>query len=115
MPEPPVSVPIPVEPPHPELDRRAAVAPLSNQIGQFLDWLSDEHHVVRCVWDDEVQQYMPLNRSVSDLLHQYFDIDRDKCERETDAVLQYVRSMHAYQEALREPAPPQGESHDTGS
>jgi hypothetical protein len=61
-----------------ECDKLHAIKDQSQVIGEFLDWLEDEHEVF-------------LPKSVTNLLAEYFDIDLEKVEQEKLAILEDLR------------------------
>lgn len=72
----------------PECDKVMAVLNESRTIGQFLEWLQNEHNVVLCHWtEDDVERAAPIHESTEQLLAAYFDIDLDKMEREKRRLL----------------------------
>ena len=64
-----------------ECDRLAKVADDSQKIGDFLDWLQQEHDV-------------ELPDRIERLLAEYFDIDLDKVEQERRGLLAALQESH---------------------
>lgn len=110
------------KPATPVLDRRDAPSECdgrlvthSNQIGQFLDWLSDQGIVLAkrgatldlpkfatpfsdeiVGWDtvEDEDVLVPISEGPSALLHRYFDIDPDEEEAELRALLGWIREQN---------------------
>ncbi len=62
----------------PECDKLYKVKDESQTIGEFLDWLQEEHEI-----------FLPF--SITDLLAEYFEIDLKEVERERRAILDELR------------------------
>ena len=83
----------------PECDRLAEVAPVSQKIGEFLDWLSDAKgiHLAEWIqpeeWEWGGKTLVTVNVSFSSLLAEFFEIDLDKVEAERRAILQHLREQ----------------------
>lgn len=75
--------------PTPELDRLLAIAPDSQKIGAFLDWLG-EQDIILCEQNAN-GRFEPACRSIPSLLAAYFDIDENKCEVERRQLLEAIR------------------------
>lgn len=90
----------------PECERLAVVAPKSQAIGNFLDWLrergvylSTEHeHGDGCynggdrVCGASKGELVPYLRDIEQLLAEFFDIDLKKVDRERSALLDAIRA-----------------------
>jgi len=79
----------------PECDRLAAVAGESQQIGDFLDWLEERGiHLAQWVTPDGYVEprLVTVDRSFTQILADYFDIDLAKVERERRAILTHLRT-----------------------
>jgi hypothetical protein len=80
----------------PELDRRLEIFDSREQpnltLSEFLDWL-DEKGIVLAEWieGDFSDRLFPVQKSKSDLLHDYFGLDAQKIAEEQDALLQHLR------------------------
>lgn len=77
-------------PPTPELDKMKSVKDQSEIIGGFIDWLSCNQLEI-CIRNPD-DDLFPVRKSIEQLLAQYFKINLNKCERERQAVLSYVRA-----------------------
>lgn len=82
---------------YPEHEKLRQVAELSQQIGEFLNWLMSERapRLELAVWDDGRRGHRRLTPSharIPDLLAEYFDIDQQALEREKRAMLDALRS-----------------------
>ena len=73
-----------------ECDRLHTIAPQSQVIGEFLDWLQCERGLTLCD-NDKHDRYYPARVSITDLLAEYFDIDESKVEDERRAILEAIR------------------------
>lgn len=95
----------------PELDRLLAVAPFSQHVGDFLDWLAQEGFVLAkhacphgnldhldceeskyCRRGDETPVLWAQHVNPEATLAAFYDIDLNKIEAERRAVLEYLRS-----------------------
>ena len=79
------------QPNTPELDRQAAIAHISQQQGQFLDWLQTEKGYTLAVYMTNGEDLLPVHRSIDNLLAEYHDIDLDKVEEERRELLEWLR------------------------
>ncbi len=80
---------------YPEHDKLREISDKSQIIGEFLDWMSYEKHIVRARWgEDEDGDDVLLvdNESIEGLLAEFFGIDRDKIEAEKLAMLETLRA-----------------------
>ena len=87
---------------YPEHARMRAVLDKSRLLGEFLDWLKQEHGVTLCRWQDFVRHspelgdytpegYYEIRESFEKLLASFFEIDLDKIETEKQAMLESIR------------------------
>lgn len=93
-------------PPTPELDRLKDVAPDSQKLGEFIDWLEENGLFLcsvhrhtddcrrgggppRCELHDF--EHIRTNKTVTQLLAEYFSIDLNKVETERRTLLDFVR------------------------
>lgn len=91
---------------YPECEKLAKVAPISNRMGEFLDWLreqgislvkwqdgvTDIHRLVTAIsgkdqGDEPDRGYIPLREDNEHLLARFFDIDLDRVEQERREML----------------------------
>jgi hypothetical protein len=74
---------------YPECERLAEVAPKSQVIGEFLDWLANKG-IALGTWDGDmylrVHSYVP-----NELLAEFFEIDLKLVERERAQLLSTIR------------------------
>lgn len=82
------------QPPTPECERLLAVNKESNAIGQFLDWLLEERHIVLAEHTEHHGLQRARNANINLLLHDYFRIDQREVEAERRALLEYIRNHH---------------------
>lgn len=82
----------------PELDRMSELGRRYNSqsVGAFLDWLLSEAGYRICEWlplesDPVLGDYVPIRHSINQWLHEWLDIDAEKCESERQAVLDHIR------------------------
>lgn len=84
----------------PELEKIQANRDVSQQIGQFLDWLRQEREVVLCTYDrrksDKLDEeyYDPITEGTEQLLAWYFDIDLNKAEKERRGLLSELQKQN---------------------
>ena len=74
----------------PECERMVAVAPESQKIGEFLDWLNEQGIHLASYVDDGVhvdEVLMVHGERYESLLARYFEIDLEKVEQERRAIL----------------------------
>lgn len=79
----------------PTLDRIVELQPKSQFIGEFLEWIGDEGYVL-CTYTDNgwSGRYNPIHKTINDLLHEFFEIDPVKEEREKLAMMEELRSFN---------------------
>ena len=73
-----------------ECERMVKVAPDSQKIGEFLDWLGEQGVALCRPTDDE---WWPDHVSIERRLAAYFDIDLHKVEAERSALLAHIRAQ----------------------
>lgn len=81
-----------------ECDKLLKVAPDSQKIGAFLEWLQEERQTVLAVYGDERNTrstLFPDHTSIQNLLAEYFQIDMAQVERERAAILDGLRASHS--------------------
>ncbi len=78
----------------PELDKIQEYKEVSQELGCFIDWLSSDLSIPLCKWEDELQDYYPVHRSIESLLAQYYDIDLNIVEEERRAILDYLSEQN---------------------
>ncbi len=76
-----------------ECEKLAQVAPESQKLGEFIDWLRDDQGITLCIFDG--RQFQHHGRRIEELLADYFEIDLDKVETERRALLDAMRESHA--------------------
>lgn len=98
------TTPDPEPSPYPECEKLHKVSHISQQIGEFLDWLR-EQHITLCRWQDTIrhsdefgdytpQGYYMANDRTEKLLADFFEIDLDKVEEERLAMLKKLRGRN---------------------
>ncbi len=77
------------QPACPECDKLVKIAPQSNVIGEFLDWLESEKEIILAIYDDD--ELFPDNENKESLLAEFFEIDLNLIEKERQALLEHIR------------------------
>jgi hypothetical protein len=100
----------PVATPTPELDKLAKVAPYSQKIGEFLEWLGDTKNFTLCklhehddsCYEDNSryptcqmsdEDYYSVHYSIETLLAEFFKIDLNEIENERRKILEHLRKQ----------------------
>lgn len=86
----------------PECGKMAKSAPISQPIGEFLDWLLNEKGYILARWeknldpdaDPDEDLLMPKNPGIQNLLAEYFQIDLKLVEQERRAMMEALRQQH---------------------
>ena len=77
---------------YPEHEKLAEVRDRSQAIGEFLEWLEDEHGFSICERDPEFQSFYRLvYKPKEELLAEFFEIDLKKISKEKDAMVHELR------------------------
>jgi hypothetical protein len=78
---------------YPECERMQIVAPESRAIGEFIDWLNYEKHIILATRSDEEDtgDIQMVHYSMEKLLAEYYDIDLNKVEKERQQMLEEIR------------------------
>lgn len=76
----------------PELAKMAAHNDDSQVIGDFLDTIF-EQGMVLCEWQwvGQNEKLVPINKSIEQILADFFGVDLKKCEQERKALLDYLQ------------------------
>ena len=74
---------------YPECEKLRVVAPVSQQIGEFVDWLAEEHGIYLADYTRSGRLYA-TRKSVQDLLAEFFEIDMVKVEKERRQILETI-------------------------
>ena len=91
------------QPACPECERLSNVSKQSDPIGQFLEWMKTEKHLVIARYmriddedGDEPEEEVLVENGVSieRLLADYFNIDLEVIEKERQALLKYLQEMN---------------------
>ena len=81
---------------YPEHAKLSEVSDLSQAIGEFLDWVSQEHGASLAVFEDNWHEnsgcMVPLIYGVQDLLAEHFNINLNELEREKRRMLDEIRT-----------------------
>jgi hypothetical protein len=101
-----------IEPKSPECEKMTKVAPVSQKIGEFFDWLRDEKKISLAVRHEHTPEGCDVKRTgssrgatcgvsegdlfyanvnMTNLLAEFFGIDLIKVERERRAILEVLR------------------------
>lgn len=78
----------------PEHEKLKAIQPLSQSIGEFLEWCK-EQGLYLCSDVNGADRYVPITKSNERLLASYFGIDLWTLEREKEAILAQQRELNA--------------------
>ena len=71
----------------------------SHLIGEFLEWLTNEKQIRLCTYEKEgtrhpdTGEFVLLNKSIEQLLAEYFGIDLNKLEKENQQILEEQRKL----------------------
>lgn len=81
---------------YPEHKKLMAISDKSQEIGQFLEWMSEEKHYQFGFLGDRdsgenPDRIYPTYLNIQEILAEYFEIDRDAIEREKRAMLEGIR------------------------
>lgn len=80
---------------YPEHDKLKEVQPLSQAIGEFLEWCAQEgREMVLAEWVNDGSWMLPASTSTEKLLAQFFQIDLDKIEAEKQQMLDHIRKLN---------------------
>lgn len=84
------------QPKCPECEKLVAVAPKSQAVGEFLEWLISEKEIFLCKqtesWEEYGDQFVVIRENREKLLAEFFDIDLVVVEKERQALLDYIRN-----------------------
>jgi len=75
---------------YPECEKLNEVAPYSQKIVEFLNWLSNEKGIELADYEKSDRFHFPKSTN-ENLLAEFFDIDMVKVEQERQAILESVR------------------------
>lgn len=79
---------------YPEHDKMRVIAKQSQTIGEFLAWAQNEKGWALCHLDQNEQEYMPVYKSITVLLAEYFEIDLNRVEDEKRQMLDELRAAN---------------------
>lgn len=75
----------------PECDKLTAAAPVSQKIGEFLEWLRETKDVSLAQWGSDNQLH-PLYLDTNKLLAEFFGVDLNVVEKERRSLLDQLRN-----------------------
>ena len=81
---------------YPECTKLASIAPVSQKIGEFLDWwMSNENRILAEGYRDygDIRAWFPTRRSLEVILAEFFEIDLEKVEAEKRVMLDEIRRL----------------------
>lgn len=81
-------------PEYPEHEKLKKVQKESQACGSLLEWLQSEKGILFRKWDEEDEMEVPVNRTITDILSEYFEIDQNKLEQEKLAMLDSCRKLN---------------------
>jgi len=78
---------------YPECEKIKNIQSISQEIGEFLEWLEATKKVSLCQWTDGYtgQGYYSFHYNKEELLAEYFNIDLKKVEEERLAMIEKLR------------------------
>lgn len=76
---------------YPEHDKLHAIQEESQAIGNFLD----NGPYTLCVYDDFQRRFRPVDKSIQQVLADWYDIDLNRLEEEKQAMLEAMREANA--------------------
>lgn len=79
---------------YPEHERMSAIVEKSQCIGEFLEWLNDVKRYRICERTGGFVSFYPINKSVENLLAEFFGIDLNKIEQEKREMLEEIRDWY---------------------
>lgn len=77
---------------YPEHDKLMAISDISQEIGEFLDFGLEAQGILLAEFEPEGNRLRMTNRSIPEILAEYFGIDRKEIEREKRAMLDAIRN-----------------------
>lgn len=87
----------PTRPAIPTLERIKSTSHLSQEQGNFIEWLKSQKGLVLCEWtefEDAPDQYLQSTISLERLLAEYWEIDLEKAEAERRALIKYEQDLN---------------------
>ena len=78
---------------YPEHAKLKKVQPFSQRCMDFIEWLQDEKHIVLRSFLPNGDTFFPI-QSTDELLHEFFEIDRNKIEDEKQSMLAEIRAAN---------------------
>jgi len=75
---------------YPESEKLAAVAPFSQKIGEFIEWLSEKDMLIG-KWCNNGIRVDVARFNKQELLAEFFEIDLKKVEKEREQMLAYLQ------------------------
>ena len=79
---------------YPECEKLKEVAPLSQKIGDFLDWLEQDKGLIIAKYDDETGKIYSVAYSKEAMLADVFGIDLQKVEKDHQAILKSIQEIN---------------------
>lgn len=81
---------------YPACEKLAEVAPKSQAIGEFIDWLEDTHGIVLATRDQETDELYEISKRprLEPLLAEYFGVDMTQVEMERRQMIESLRAQH---------------------
>ncbi len=78
---------------YPECEKMQGVKDKSQAIGEFLEWLNYEKHIILATAGDEENSgdLSMIHYSSEELLAEFFEIDLKKVEKEKQQILKEIR------------------------
>ena len=89
-------------PPCPECEKLSAIAPQSQIVGEFLEWLTQDKGY--CIAEenlgDSSETLIPVYTTTEKLLAEHFGIDLNKVEKERRALLEFLSEQNKHIEPV---------------
>ena len=79
---------------YPEHEKLSKIKNESQAIGEFVEWLEGKGIELCAIPPEFDHTYLPIHRSINDLLAEHFSIDLDKIEQEKRQMLEAIRASH---------------------
>ena len=76
---------------YPECEKLKAVAPTSQTIGEFIDWLAETHGIYLADYQMNTNQLYATRKFTTHLLAEFFEIDMVKVEEERRQILKNIK------------------------
>lgn len=81
---------------YPEHEKLEKIQEQSQWLGSFIEWLGEKEMFLAKYSDDDVEypRIIIVNKSINDLLANYFNIDLIKIEKEKQSMLKLIQKQN---------------------